>query len=294
VNNSVIDVNFADGTGVLRLDDIAGFAGTIAAFQMGDSFVITGGTLTSLGLSNGNTLTISDSANGGRTDELIFASGIANLVNAVRPGFVIVNNDTVQLECFAAGTRIATADGPVAVEDLTIGHLVTTADGRAEPIVWIGSRAVNCERHPAPETVWPVRVRAGAFGENVPMRDLFLSPDHAVFVNGALVPVKLLVNGAGIARVKRASITYYHVELPAHDVILAEGLPVESYLDVGDRTNFSDQDVTRLFPDFGAPVAPDMAVAWETRGAAPLVLTGEALRAARRAVNRRGETRMAG
>jgi hypothetical protein len=108
------------------------------------------------------------------------------------------------------------------------------------------------------------------------------------------VPVKLLINGSTIVQVKRASVTYYHVELPRHAVILAEQLPVESYLDAGDRATFADQDVTRLFPDFGASTAPDMAAAWETRGAAPLVLTGEALRAARRAVNRRGEIRMTG
>ena len=72
-----------------------------------------------------------------------------------------------------------------------------------EPIVWIGQRAVNCARHPKPETVWPVRVQAGAFGENVPVRDLYLSPDHAVFVNDVLVPVKLLINGTTMRQVER-------------------------------------------------------------------------------------------
>ena len=56
---------------------------------------------------------------------------------------------------------------------------------------------------------------------HVPTCDLFLSPDHAVFVNGALVPVKLLINGTSIAQVKRSSVTYCHVELPRHDVIFA-------------------------------------------------------------------------
>ena len=61
----------------------------------------------------------------------------------------------------------------------------------------------------APETVWPVRVRAGAFGENTPARDLWLSPDHAVFVNDVLVPVKLLINGTSIAQVKRKRVRYF-------------------------------------------------------------------------------------
>ena len=61
--------------------------------------------------------------------------------------------------------------------------------------VWIGSRTIDCNRHPKPATVWPVRVSAGAFGAGRPVRDLYLSPDHAVFVNEVLVPVKLLIEG---------------------------------------------------------------------------------------------------
>ena len=69
-------------------------------------------------------------------------------------------------------------------------------------------------------------------------RELFLSPDHAVLVNGVLIPVKLLTNDGSITQVERSRITYYHVELPEHAVILADGLPVESYLETGDRANF--------------------------------------------------------
>jgi hypothetical protein len=275
VNNSVVDVNFGDATGVLKIDDIAGFAGTIAAFQKGDSFVITGGTLSGLGVSNGDTLTVSDSGHGG-TDQLIFAASVS------AGGFSIVNGNTIQVACFARGTRIAKTAGFVPVEDLNVGDRAVTADGRAEPIVWIGQRTVNCARHPNPETVWPVRVSAGAFGENVPVQDLYLSPDHAGFVNDVLVPVKLLVNGRSIARVKRNQVTCFHVELSRHAVIVAEGLPVESYLDTGDRANFAwSGDTIRLFPDFAARPAPDAALLWEARAAAPLVMTGRELATAR-------------
>jgi hypothetical protein len=133
---------------------------------------------------------------------------------------------------------------------------------------------VDCARHPKPETVWPVRVRAGAFGENVPVRDLFVSPDHAVYVDGVLIPAKLLVNGTTIRRVEVDHIVYHHVELERHDVILAEGLPAETYLDVGDRSTFSGGPVTALYPDFPARL-------WEMAGCATMVLTGEALQAVR-------------
>jgi T5SS/PEP-CTERM-associated repeat protein len=277
VNNSVIDVTFADAAGVLQLDSIAGFGGTISTYHAGDAFVITGGTLSNLGVNNGTTLTVHDSGTGagtGGTDNIVFGS-------AIDPATLSIVNGNTIAACFAAGMRIATVTGPVAVEALAVGDRVLTAGGADEPIVWIGSRVVNCKRHPAPETVWPVRVAFGVFGENVPVRDLFLSPDHAVFVNGVLVPVKLLINGTSIVQVKREKITYYHVELPAHDVILAEGLAVESYLDVGDRANFHENETLRLFPHFAARLAPETATGWETRGAAPLVTTGDALAAAR-------------
>ena len=285
VNNSVVDVTFADAAGVLKLDDIAEFAGTITTFHAGDSFFITGGTLSNPAVVNGNTLTFADSGAGagagaGGIDSIIFGSQIS------AGGFNIVNNNVQVVACFAEGTRIETESGPVAVEDLRVGDRAMMArDGNAEPIVWIGQRAVNCARHPNPETVWPVRVSAGAFGENVPVRDLYLSPDHAVFVNDVLVPVKLLINGTSIAQEKWDGVRYFHVELPRHAVILAEGMPVESYLDTGDRANFRQDGATvRLFPDFAARLSPDAAMAWEMRGAAPLVLTGPRLTAAQTAV----------
>ena len=265
--SSTQTVNFEAGTGALQLNDIGGFAGTIGAYYAGDLFVITGGVLSGLGVSNGTTLTVGD---GGGADSLVFAAP----VSAGR--FSIVNGNTIAVvQCFAAGTRIETDHGPVAVEHLASGDRVAVVDGRQEPIVWIGRRTVNCAAHPRPEQMWPVRVRAGAFGPQRPSRDLYLSPDHAVFVTHVLVPVKYLVNGASIAQVPRATVTYFHIELPAHDIILAEGLPVESYLDTGDRANFANGGaIAALFPNF-------TAAQWEMRGCAPLVVTGPELDAAR-------------
>ena len=135
------------------------------------------------------------------------------------------------------------------------------------PIVWLGHRAVNCRAHPKPETVWPVRVAAGAFGAGVPARDLYLSPDHAVFVNGVLVPVRLLLDGTRIARARRDHVRYFHVELPRHAVILAEGLTVESYLDTGARADFHhDRGTIRLFPDFAERLAAAGGVGDPRRG----------------------------
>jgi hypothetical protein len=142
------------------------------------------------------------------------------------------------LACFASATRIATPEGEVAVEALREGQQVLTASGETAPIVWLGHRISDCSAHPRPEEVWPVRIRAGAFGAKLPVRDLSLSPDHAVLVDGVLVPARYLVNGSTITREQVDEVTYWHVELPAHGVLLAEGLPCESYLDTGNRAVF--------------------------------------------------------
>ncbi|MSP02808.1 MAG: Hint domain-containing protein, partial [Acetobacteraceae bacterium] len=201
------------------------------------------------------------------------------------------NAALTQLACFAAGTMIATTRGPVKVEDLRAGDMVALHGGGTAPAVWIGSRAVDCARHPRPETVWPIRVRAGAFGQKVgepamPERDLLLSPDHAVFVEDVLIPIKFLVNESSITQIRVPEVHYFHVELPEHDILIAEGLPAESYLDTGDRTNFANGDgVVRLFPDFA--VSPAMAGIWEARGYAPLRAVGPEVDSVRRRLNHR-------
>jgi Arc/MetJ family transcription regulator len=153
--------------------------------------------------------------------------------------------------CFAAGTRIRTQRGEIAVEQLRNGDQVITLSGLKRPVVWIGHRHIDCRRHARPDLVWPVRINAGAFGDGSPSRDLWLSPDHAVFVEDVLVPIRRLINGATIVQTPANAVTYYHVELPEHDVLLAEGLAAESYLDTGNRADFSNGGAaTTLYPAF--------------------------------------------
>jgi hypothetical protein len=137
-----------------------------------------------------------------------------------------------------------------------------------------------------------VRVAADAFGPGQPCRDLFLSPDRAVFLDDVLIPVRYLINGISIAPVPVAAVTYFHVELSSHDVLLAEGLPVESYLDTGDRSSFANGGrPMRLFADFGIQMREALACA-------PLIVTGPKLEAVRgrladRAARRAGHGGMA-
>ncbi len=139
------------------------------------------------------------------------------------------------VSCFTPGTRIATATGDRPVETLRIGDTVLLAEGGSAPIIWIGERDADCRDH---ADLCPVRIHRDAFGPGLPVRDLVLSPDHAIHWAGVLIPIRHLVNGRNIVRDARDRVRYYHLELPHHALLLAEDLPVESYLDTGDRARF--------------------------------------------------------
>jgi hypothetical protein len=140
--------------------------------------------------------------------------------------------------CYVTGTRLAVPEGTVAVEDLTVGTMVLTAGGDSRPVQWIGHRNVNCSQAKQPAAVWPICIQASAFADGQPSRDLWVSPGHHVLVADVLIPAEKLVNGATIVQVPREHVHYWHVELDRHDVMLAEDLPAESYLDVGNRSSF--------------------------------------------------------
>jgi len=182
-----------------------------------------------------------------------------------------------QIACFAAGTGIATTRGLVPVECIHPGDRVCTIlGGDTAEVIWVGRRKVECARHHNPSKVWPVRVTAHAFGRGMPASDLFLSPDHAVYVDQVLIPVRLLVNGRTVRQELTDKVSYHHIELARHDVLLANGMPAESYLETGDRARFSNGgSVITLHPDFSAR-------AWEMQGCAPLVQTGPILAAVRK------------
>jgi hypothetical protein len=187
--------------------------------------------------------------------------------------FPIVNNQ-IAVTCFRAGTAILTPAGEVAVERLQPGDMVTTraADGlRPRPVHWIGRRRIDPSRHPSPRDVLPVRVRRGAFAPGVPQRDLLLSPEHCVFIDEVLIPIRLLMNGSTIEQEKSlVPVEYFHVELDRHSILLSEGLATESYLDTGNRHFFDGIGrATVLHPQFA--VDPRHS-SWANDAFAPLIV----------------------
>lgn len=183
------------------------------------------------------------------------------------------------IACFAAGTRILTETGEVPVEALSLGMRLPTLEGELLPIIWIGERRLALDPDdPAAAPFFPIRIAAEALAPGLPRRDLFLSPDHALAFPGeagrALVPARALVNGMTITVAPCREVRYFHVELPRHAVIFAEGAMAETYLDTGNRADFTAFDVASRHPGFGRR---DPAEAW-----APLLGPGQKLTRLRR------------
>jgi hypothetical protein len=143
--------------------------------------------------------------------------------------------------CFLAGTAIATADGEAAVETLSVGDTIVTHDGRAVRVKWVGRQTVFT-RFGIAERLMPVRITAGALAHGVPHRDLVLTADHALLIDGLLINAGALVNGGSIdwvpLREFGGSYTVYHVETEHHDVLVAEGAPAETFIDYQGRRGF--------------------------------------------------------
>jgi len=258
-------IAFADATGELTITDVAALTAVqIKGFVAGDQIGV--GAFGSESFSGGVLTLYSDTAQTNVIGSLSFAGTVvasdvlAGVVHAVTP------------PCYAQGTLIRTTRGDVAVEALAVGDVVICAAGHTRPIIWIGHRDVACAVHPTPEAVWPIRIAPHAFGPGLPARELFVSPDHAIYTHGVLIPASALVNGGSVRQVEMPRVTYWHVELDAHDIMLAEGLPAESFLENGNRADFAGGDVISLHPVFAAATGP----------CAPVVRQGAALEGVRR------------
>jgi hypothetical protein len=282
----VNQISYLGGTsgGDLVLDD--GFSLSlltgIAGFSPGDSLDLEG-------VAGGSTpIGVSDTFVGGLVQQTEFYVTMANssIVNFALDGnktgysYAVApdahNGVVLDAQCYAEGTRILTAQGEKPVESLKPGEMVVLATGEQAPILFVGRRRIDFMRHPRPENVRPIRFRAGSLEDGVPRRDLLVSPDHAMFIDGVLVPAKDLVDGVSIAQESHCrSIRYFHIELAEHGVLLAEGAAAESFLNVGHRGLFDNADEPLM-------LHPDFMREREVASVAPLV-TGGALLAAIRA-----------
>jgi hypothetical protein len=183
--------------------------------------------------------------------------------------------------CFLRGTLIQTPEGDIPVEDLRVGDVVVTHNGVAE-IKWVGRRRLDPKAIDKPRDTLPVRIQAGAIAENVPARDLYVSPDHCMFLEGSLIPAKFLMNGTTVTQEPTlVPFEYFHIELEQHSIVLAEGAQTETYLDLGGRLSFLEPGVLRFGPLTGTRTWNDWCY--------PPVYAGTVLEAARLSLQNRAQ-----
>jgi hypothetical protein len=256
------------GTGPLTVTGTANAAG--------DTLQVTIGAVT-------ETYTVTGQDSGGA---IILHRGLTNLVLSNTALSLSLNlnlpvNTLLEylVPCFAQGTPILTRRGEVAVEHLREGdEALTLIGGGFAPISWIGRRSVELSRLRSRIAAWPLRVRAHAFAPGRPHTDLLLSPDHSVFVDGRLIPIRRLENGTSIVREPLDSVTYFHVELARHDILLAAGMPAESFLDTGNRADF---DGVARSPAHAGKMESEARRIWSTQACAPLCEDGIEVEVAR-------------
>ena len=141
------------------------------------------------------------------------------------------------ITCYLRGTKILTTEGEIAVEHLTEGMLVNTYRGVSRPVRWVGRQSFSGRF--LGKSGAPVRIIAGALGAQSPQQDLWVSPDHSILIDELFVQAKLLINDITITQAAtHDDVDYYHVDLGAHECILANGAWTESYAEMFNRNSF--------------------------------------------------------
>lgn len=134
--------------------------------------------------------------------------------------------------CFLRGTLIRTPSGEQEISTLAVGDLVVTHSGQAKPINWVGRRSLRRDAGKLwSGDVLPIKIARSALSEGVPHRDLYLSSQHALYLDDLFVTVGSLVNGSTIVRCdadELLTLDYFHLELAEHDIVFAEGAPSET------------------------------------------------------------------
>ncbi|MGJ8545311.1 MAG: Hint domain-containing protein [Sulfitobacter sp.] len=170
--------------------------------------------------------------------------------------------------CFTPGTLIATPRGERRVEELQAGDKVLTRDNGIREIRWIGSREMTSMELARGKHLRPILISQGALGNDLPERDMMVSPNHRVLVandktalyfeeSEVLVAAKHLTGVKGVRVADVPSVTYIHLLFDQHEVILSDGCWSESF-QPGEQSlhgvgNAQRQEIFELFPELATP-----------------------------------------
>lgn len=175
------------------------------------------------------------------------------------------------IACFTPGALVETATGARAIETLRPGDLVLTRDRGLQPIRWVGRRSFDMADLQADAGLQPILFRKGALGPNLPARDMMVSRQHCMLVEGpraalyfgaeeVLVRALHMADQPGILQAMVQEVTYIHLMFDHHEVILADGVWSESFQpaarNIGGLETAARDELFKIFatmPDAGEP-----------------------------------------
>ena len=188
------------------------------------------------------------------------------------------------IPCFTPGTQILTEHGPVTIEELAVGDLIVTRDHGLQPLRWIGQRDLSLADLIVQPQLQPVRIAAGALGAGLPTRNLLVSPQHRMLIEGAraellfgdaevLVAATHLTGLARVSQVLTKGVCYIHLLFDTHELIEAEGAWTESFQPAARTCGAMDAEqraeIAALFPELDQglhyPAARQTLKAYEAR-----------------------------
>lgn len=144
--------------------------------------------------------------------------------------------------CFLTDTHINSGNKRIPVQDLNIGDKISDANGNLHAVKFVFKQSFK-QPFVNKQNAFPICIKQNAISDNVPRRDLFVSPAHALMIDGHFMRADTLVNGVSIFQVDSMpeEFTYYHIELATHELIMAEGAAAETSGGLG-RNAFDNYD----------------------------------------------------
>lgn len=162
--------------------------------------------------------------------------------------------------CFLKGTLIRCPSGEIPIEKIQAGDFVFFSSFSGErynylnnplpaKVKWVGRKLYTQKDLSTLELQrqrCPIRILAGAFDDNFPQKPLCLSPNHSIFIRGGLMRVFHLYNGLSVTQtLGTEDYEYFHIEMESFGVIFAQGVPCESFVNVGNYSAFDNPPFPR-------------------------------------------------
>ena len=175
-----------------------------------------------------------------------------------------VSGEKPVIACFTPGTKIATVRGETLVENLVAGDKVVTRDNGIQAVRWIGQKKIDWRLMTTNPHLKPILVRQGSLGNDLPERDLMVSPNHRVLVANertalqfdeaeVLVAAKHLIGGVSVRSIDSMGTTYIHFMCDRHEVVLSDGIWTESFQPTDTSLkgfgNSQRAEIFDIFPD---------------------------------------------